>query len=152
MGNLCSKTQQPPARTWPNIDLEGVYHSLKVNGVWINGWAADKPSFITSAASIYASLDDDVDSCCAARNDDDLNQNLKVRMPYWMEHDNAREVGAPGVRATWIGHSTVLVEVDGTILLCDPIFSQRASAVQWIGPKRFRPPACQVHELPGNLS
>jgi hypothetical protein len=32
------------------------------------------------------------------------------------------EVGDPGIRATWIGHATVLAEVDGALILCDPIF------------------------------
>ena len=32
------------------------------------------------------------------------------------------QVGVTGVRATWIGHATVLAEVDGVVILCDPIF------------------------------
>lgn len=32
------------------------------------------------------------------------------------------QVGDPGIRTTWIGHATVLAEVDGAVVLCDPIF------------------------------
>ena len=52
------------------------------------------------------------------------------------------------LKATWIGHATVLAEIDGAIVLTDPIFSQRCFPVQWAGPKRYRPPACTIEELP----
>lgn len=50
--------------------------------------------------------------------------------------------------ATWIGHATVLVQMNGVNLLTDPIFSKRASPVQWSGPKRFVPPALTLADLP----
>ncbi|WP_051379020.1 MBL fold metallo-hydrolase [Derxia gummosa] len=50
--------------------------------------------------------------------------------------------------ATWIGHATVLVQIAGLNVLTDPQFSQRASPVQWMGPKRLVPPAMSVAELP----
>jgi L-ascorbate metabolism protein UlaG (beta-lactamase superfamily) len=50
-----------------------------------------------------------------------------------------------------LGHATVLAEIDSTVVLADPIFSQRASYVQWMGPKRYRPAACTVKQLPDKL-
>jgi L-ascorbate metabolism protein UlaG (beta-lactamase superfamily) len=44
-----------------------------------------------------------------------------------------------GLRATWLGHSTVLVEIDGLRLITDPVWGQRASPTQLAGPKRFQP-------------
>jgi len=32
--------------------------------------------------------------------------------------------------------------------MIDPVFSLRSSPVQWAGPKRYRPPACNIEELP----
>jgi L-ascorbate metabolism protein UlaG (beta-lactamase superfamily) len=32
--------------------------------------------------------------------------------------------------------------------MIDPVFSKRASPFQWIGPKRFRDPACEISNLP----
>lgn len=63
------------------------------------------------------------------------------------------EIRAAGARrdglfATWIGHATVLVQMNGVAVLTDPHFSERASPVQWIGPKRFQPPALAIDELP----
>ncbi|CAN0099933.1 unnamed protein product, partial [Ectocarpus sp. 4 AP-2014] len=52
------------------------------------------------------------------------------------------------MRVTWIGHATLLVQIDGLNILTDPMFSERASASQMVGPKRFRPPALSVSELP----
>ena len=53
-----------------------------------------------------------------------------------------------GVQATWLGHASVLVQMEGMSILTDPIFSDRASFSQWIGPKRYRPPPCTINELP----
>src|SRR5262249_38954170 len=44
-----------------------------------------------------------------------------------------------GLRATWLGHSTVLLEVDGLRVLTDPVWGPRASPVSFAGPKRFQP-------------
>jgi L-ascorbate metabolism protein UlaG (beta-lactamase superfamily) len=53
-----------------------------------------------------------------------------------------------GLRITWLGHSTSLVEIDGHRLLLDPVWSDRASPVSWAGPKRFHPPPLPLAELP----
>lgn len=53
-----------------------------------------------------------------------------------------------GVRVTLIGHSSVLLEMDGSRVLFDPVWCDRASMVQWAGPKRFFAPPLRVEELP----
>lgn len=55
---------------------------------------------------------------------------------------------ASGLRLTWLGHSTVLVEIDGARFLLDPQWSQRNSPTQWMGPARFFPPPLALEELP----
>ena len=40
-------------------------------------------------------------------------------------------------RMTWLGHASVLAEVDGAAILTDPVFSSRASLVQFAGPARY---------------
>jgi N-acyl-phosphatidylethanolamine-hydrolysing phospholipase D len=50
--------------------------------------------------------------------------------------------------ATWIGHSTVLLQVGGLNVLTDPVFSERAFPVQWMGPRRVVPPALSLDALP----
>jgi N-acyl-phosphatidylethanolamine-hydrolysing phospholipase D len=50
--------------------------------------------------------------------------------------------------ATWIGHSTVLLQFGGLNIITDPVFSQRAFPVQWAGPRRIMDPAIEIHGLP----
>jgi L-ascorbate metabolism protein UlaG (beta-lactamase superfamily) len=66
-------------------------------------------------------------------------------------HDTAARLAAPdasGLRVTWLGHSTVLLEIDGSVVLTDPIWSERASPSTWVGPKRFHPPPLALDALP----
>ena len=53
-----------------------------------------------------------------------------------------------GLRVTWFGHSSSLLEIDGLRVLLDPIWEQRASPFQWMGPKRFFQPTLGLDELP----
>jgi L-ascorbate metabolism protein UlaG (beta-lactamase superfamily) len=53
-----------------------------------------------------------------------------------------------GLRATWLGHSTVLLEIDGLRVLTDPVWGERASPVGFAGPKRFQPVPVPVAALP----
>ncbi|RQP26548.1 MBL fold metallo-hydrolase [Piscinibacter terrae] len=53
-----------------------------------------------------------------------------------------------GLRATWLGHSTVLVEIDGLRVLTDPVWGLRASPSTLAGPKRFQPVPVALRELP----
>lgn len=50
--------------------------------------------------------------------------------------------------ATWIGHSTYLIQFDGLNILTDPHLSPRASPVQWAGPERLLPPALSHEQIP----
>jgi N-acyl-phosphatidylethanolamine-hydrolysing phospholipase D len=49
---------------------------------------------------------------------------------------------------TWIGHSTVLMQMGGRNVLTDPIFARRASPVPFAGPKRLQAPGVKLHDLP----
>ena len=55
---------------------------------------------------------------------------------------------ASGLRVTWFGHSSTLLEVDGTRVLTDPVWSERASPVEWAGPHRWYPPTIALAQLP----
>ena len=54
---------------------------------------------------------------------------------------------APGLRAMWIGHASVLIEIDGHRVLVDPVFSEYASPFQFVGPQRFHPTPIALKEL-----
>lgn len=47
-----------------------------------------------------------------------------------------------------LGHSTLLLKLRGGFWITDPVFAERASPVQWMGPKRFHAPPIALDELP----
>jgi N-acyl-phosphatidylethanolamine-hydrolysing phospholipase D len=49
---------------------------------------------------------------------------------------------------TWIGHTSFLVQIAGLNVLIDPVWSERASPVQFAGPRRWVPPAVELDRLP----
>ena len=53
-----------------------------------------------------------------------------------------------GLRVTWFGHSSFLLEIDGVRILVDPVWDPRASPFTFMGPKRFFPPTIALADLP----
>jgi len=49
---------------------------------------------------------------------------------------------------TWVGHSTLLVQIGAVNVLTDPMWSDRASPVQWAGPRRLTAPGVPFEALP----
>lgn len=83
----------------------------------------------------------------------------------WMKGSSHREPEAPlpvearrrsdyerapesGLRITWLGHSSLLVELEGRRVLFDPVFGERCSPSRYYGPRRFFAPPLPVAELP----
>ncbi|MCJ1473551.1 hypothetical protein MMC13_002202 [Lambiella insularis] len=76
------------------------------------------------------------------------NELVAFRTPDWGS-------GKTGLKATWIGHASFLVETAtsegrsrGIRILFDPLWSERTSPVKWIGPKRYTPTPCTLQEIP----
>jgi len=59
--------------------------------------------------------------------------------------DRRRE---PGIRATVVGHSTILLQVAGLNILTDPVWSDRVGPTSWLGPRRVLAPAIPFGDLP----
>ena len=53
-----------------------------------------------------------------------------------------------GLRITWLGHSTLLIEIEGVRILTDPVWGPRASPSALVGPKRFQPVPISLREMP----
>lgn len=73
------------------------------------------------------------------------------RAPLSVFAETRRALATPpskGLRLTWLGHSTVLIEIDGVRLLTDPVWGERASPVSFAGPRRFHRPPLPLAELP----
>jgi N-acyl-phosphatidylethanolamine-hydrolysing phospholipase D len=61
---------------------------------------------------------------------------------------NAAAGAAMQPAVTWIGHATVLAQFGGLNVLTDPMFSERASPLSLLGPKRHAPPGLALTQLP----
>jgi len=79
------------------------------------------------------------------RRSEELDKTLPVLKP-----DKATLDSPPpnDVQVTWIGHATVLVQMDGLNILTDPVFNDYCGVARIIGVKRYRPVPCTVDELP----
>ena len=60
-------------------------------------------------------------------------------------------LAAPDLSLWRLGHSTLLFKINSQFWLTDPVFSERASPFQFLGPKRFHAPVSYTHlTLPTN--
>jgi L-ascorbate metabolism protein UlaG (beta-lactamase superfamily) len=71
-----------------------------------------------------------------------------VRLPIESPLGAWQRPASSGLRVTWLGHSTTLLEIDGVRVLTDPVWGERVSPTQWAGPKRFHDVPVRVAELP----
>jgi L-ascorbate metabolism protein UlaG (beta-lactamase superfamily) len=79
------------------------------------------------------------------------NENAAPKVALPVEKRSTRDFAAPpasGLRVTWFGHSSLLLEVDGARVLIDPVWGERCSPSSIVGPKRFHPPPIPLAELP----
>lgn len=63
-------------------------------------------------------------------------------------HANAKAGAAMEPAITWIGHATMLAQFAGQTLITDPMFSDRASPLSFVGPLRAQPPGVALKDLP----
>jgi L-ascorbate metabolism protein UlaG (beta-lactamase superfamily) len=58
------------------------------------------------------------------------------------------DLAADDAAFTFIGHASYLIQFGGTVMLTDPVFSERASPFTFAGPKRVRAPGLTIAQLP----
>ena len=78
-------------------------------------------------------------------------ENTKPKEPVPTAKQTRQHLSVPpqnGLRITWMGHSTTLIEMDETRLLIDPVWSDHVSPVSTLGPKRFHSPPLCLRDLP----
>lgn len=63
-------------------------------------------------------------------------------VPVW------RQAPSSGLRLTRLGHSTLMIEIDGARILTDPVWGERASPLPFAGPRRFHSPPSSLDALP----
>lgn len=81
----------------------------------------------------------------------DADPNVRPAAPLPTAAGAAARLRVPppsGLRATWLGHSTALLEIGTTRVLTDPQWSERATPIAGFGPQRTHPPPIPLAELP----
>jgi L-ascorbate metabolism protein UlaG (beta-lactamase superfamily) len=73
---------------------------------------------------------------------DTIKFEIASNNPQWLRKNNSE------FSLTWVGHSTLLIQLDGLNILTDPIWSERSSPVSFAGPKRFVKPGISFIDLP----
>lgn len=68
--------------------------------------------------------------------------------PRVVNDGSALRAGLDNPSVTWIGHSTLLVQLAGVNILTDPHWGNRASPLSWVGPRRLSPPGLDFDALP----
>jgi len=53
-----------------------------------------------------------------------------------------------GLRVTWLGHSSLFIEIENKNILIDPVWGERASPFSYMGVKRFYPMPVDLEDLP----
>ena len=79
------------------------------------------------------------------------SDDAKPRTPVSTAIPDATRLHIPppsGLRVTWLGHSSLLLEIDGRRVLIDPVWSRRASPYTWVGPERWYAPLLALEDLP----
>ncbi|KAJ2877537.1 Protein-lysine N-methyltransferase efm4 [Coemansia asiatica] len=112
-------------------------HHLK-NGRFVNPW----PSFSLMPTLEFAKYLITADQKAVRKSIADGKAPAVVAL------DKTKIDSPSPLQLTWLGHASLLVQIDGINVLCDPVFSQRCSPVQWMGPRRYTKAPCQVDELP----
>ena len=69
---------------------------------------------------------------------------VEVTTPNFVEP----RAGPGDLTVTWVGHSTMLVQIGGINALTDPVWADRASPLSFAGPRRRLPPAFALESLP----
>ncbi|XP_035207769.1 N-acyl-phosphatidylethanolamine-hydrolyzing phospholipase D-like [Stegodyphus dumicola] len=118
------------------IDMQ---RSLCIGGRFQNPWPTWRPPTFTNILKFGITRD---------KSKVPPKQELELVLPIVKQNFAKLSIPEDGIRVTWIGHSTVLVQMHGLNVLTDPIFSERASPSQVVGPKRYRDPPCSIHDLP----
>ncbi len=141
------------SRKWPVVDKHGYVQAYKESGSsrWMNWWTRDRHALLSFFMFVVPLAD-----LSTIPTEAELKKTLPLMTPYWLAENATGLAEADGIRATWLGHATVLIEVDGAVLLADPMFSSCASPFPYIGfglagIVRYRQPACEINELPDNL-
>ena len=107
--------------------------AAQVDGLYVNTIGPHKMSFGKAASQVIF----------AQQKDKTPSQPIPLRQ---LDVSSLDAVQGPVLFR--LGHSSILLKLGDDLVLIDPVFSKRASPLQWLGPKRFHPVPLAVDQLP----
>ncbi len=107
--------------------------AVQVSGRYVNDIGPHKMNFGKAASQVVF----------AQQADKTPSEPLPIRH---LEASSLDEIAGPVLYR--LGHSSILAKLGGDLVLIDPVFSKRASPLQWVGPKRFHPVPLEPESLP----
>ncbi|KIM80612.1 hypothetical protein PILCRDRAFT_9427, partial [Piloderma croceum F 1598] len=148
-------------RKEPKPEGRPAHHCNDTQSLFVNPWESFGEFMtpgIRNSKDTWAVLKEWKNSPAPSKED-----YVKVAKPDWAATSD-RDTWAQDIKATWLGHACFLVELPaprdskisqdietparGPRILFDPVFSNRCSPSQWIGPARYTPPPMPLKELP----
>ncbi|KAH9003533.1 N-acyl-phosphatidylethanolamine-hydrolyzing phospholipase D [Lactarius hatsudake] len=138
-----------PPRRFPSGYEDGVRPSHHVNDSktrFTNPW----PSFRIQTFSHWVSFFF-ATTLRSPKIPQDVKSSIPIQTPTWGTESGKED----SAKATWLGHACYLVELPtppgaarGVRIIFDPVFSNRCSPFQWLGPARYTDTPCKVEEIP----
>ncbi|KAH8982899.1 N-acyl-phosphatidylethanolamine-hydrolyzing phospholipase D [Lactarius akahatsu] len=140
-----------PPRRFPSGYADGVRPSHHVNDSktrFTNPWPW--PSFRIQTFSQWVSFFF-ATTLRSPNIPQDVKSSIPIQIPTWGTESGKED----SAKATWLGHACYLVELPtppgaarGVRVIFDPVFSNRCSPFQWLGPARYTDTPCKVEEIP----
>lgn len=103
----------------------------------------DGKFYNTGDFSIMRKVEGSTKNPFVSTKDEIPETKLPAQKPEFLSNPSAEDL-----TITWFGHSTVLIQMNGINILTDPVFSECASPVSMVGPKRFSELPITTEELP----
>uniref|UniRef100_UPI00398F19DA N-acyl-phosphatidylethanolamine-hydrolyzing phospholipase D isoform X2 n=1 Tax=Pristiophorus japonicus TaxID=55135 RepID=UPI00398F19DA len=144
-GSTSSRSSRKSFRLDYRLEEDVTKSKKGKDGRFVNPWPTWSAPAFTSVLK-FAVMEKDHTNIPSSKAE--LDEGLPIIEPFFVKNPELVGSTGNGIRVTWLGHASLLVEMEGLTFLTDPIFSQRASPVQFFGPKRFRNAPCTVAQLP----
>lgn len=129
-----------------NGEKESLSMPIKKGNIFFNPWNTWKD---TEPSTLFKWIFLEKDLTNLPRDKKELDRTLPVHFLTENEINEFCKLNTENqIRVLWIGHSTCLVNMENSLILFDPVFSERCSPSQIVGPRRFRPVPMTIDKLP----
>jgi len=115
----------------------------KEDGTFRNMWETWVDPMVFVLIKYFVTLQIDLNKLLSRKNLENIDIDLPILKPDCDELPERKEE----IKYTWIGHSTFLIQTNGKTILTDPVFADRASPSQWVGPKRYRKVPMKIKDI-----